>query len=76
MDERNRGLQGLRTPADYQLEAAIAFPSQGALHWFIRRHRKELEDAGALLTINRRVLIDGERFDQVVLEVGRNESVA
>jgi hypothetical protein len=64
-------LQTLKTPADYMSEAGVAFPSPAALDWFIRRHRKRLTAAGAVLKINRRMLIDQERFDRVVLEVGR-----
>jgi hypothetical protein len=57
---------------DYQLANAHLFPSGPSLNWFIRRHRPELLRAGALLELAGRLVIDAQRFSEVVREVGRS----
>ena len=68
-------LQDLQTPGDYQSERTQAFPSLGALTWYMRAQRAQLDAAGALVVVNRRLLICPNRFDDVVLTVGARQSV-
>ena len=63
-------LDGLKKPADYQTAHSHVFPSVQALAWFMRRNRNQLVRAGAVLTLNRRLLLDVERFNSVVRKVG------
>lgn len=60
-----------QTPTDYQTARENVFPSRASLQWFLRSHRRQLIAAGALASVNRRVLIDPPRFDGVVLQIGR-----
>jgi len=68
---REGELHRLCRPTDYlSSECGHVFPGIESLRWFIRQNREPLAEAGALVTINRRVLIDPEPFNRVVLEVG------
>lgn len=60
----------LKSPSDYASERQNAFPSLASVEWFMRRHRAALNAAGALVSVNRRVLIVPAAFDAVVLQVG------
>jgi hypothetical protein len=64
-------LNRLLLPADYASERAQLFPSEPSVRWFIRTNRKRLLNAGALLRIGGRLMIDPNPFDQVVNQVGR-----
>lgn len=64
-------LSRLTTPEEYQSTRTHVFPSQASLAWFIRRHRQRIIDAGAMSIPAGRKLIDNERFDQVVVDVGQ-----
>ena len=50
-------LASLKSPSDYASERQNAFPSLASVEWFMRRHRAALNEAGALVTVNRRVLL-------------------
>jgi hypothetical protein len=69
-------VKDLQTAAEYQSERRQVFPSQGAHTWFMRVHRAELEAAGALVVVNRRLLIVPDRFDNVVLTLGARQASA
>lgn len=66
-------LFALQSTATFQQANAHIFDTHPGLLWFIRKHRKKLDAAGALVTVNRRVLIVPSSFSQVVLTVGRAE---
>jgi hypothetical protein len=55
---------------EYLERRAQLFRSQEGLEWFIRRNKARLVQAGALTIPNGRWLIDAERFDGVVAELG------
>ena len=56
---------------DYRATVPKLFPSDQSLYWFIRKNKKKLEEANALVPVNRRIFIHPEKFDAVVLEVAR-----
>ena len=56
---------------EYQQSRAHLFPSIESIRWFARKHRPELNRAGAILQIAGRTQIDPAAFDSVVLEAGR-----
>jgi hypothetical protein len=58
----------------FQTTIPQIFPSLGAVRWFMRTHRTELIGNGALVIISRRVLIDPEKFQQVVYRVGTRKA--
>lgn len=60
-------LSGLKTLQDYGSEREHIFPSKTSLSWFVRRHKTELVDAGALLMIAGRWYVDPDKFDSYVL---------
>lgn len=47
------------------------FPSQDSLKWFIRQHRDDLADAGAVINITGRLRFHPERFQQAAADIGR-----
>lgn len=69
-------LSRLKTTADYQAQNSHVFPSETALLWFMRRRREKLVSSHAFVVVNRRVLVDAEIFDRVVMEVGREVAEA
>lgn len=60
----------LQLPADYRAGRAYLYPSADSFRWFVRQHREELVQAGALIRPNGRWLVRPGLFDRVVLEVG------
>jgi len=60
----------LQTPAEYQAERSAVFPSVASLEWFVRQHRNELADAGAIVAPTGRRLVVVDVFDQAVLQIG------
>lgn len=69
-------LENLQQVAAYQAANAHVFGSVPSLNWFIRQHRDELLNAGALVQLAGRWLVDGPVFTQQVLEIGRKTAVA
>jgi hypothetical protein len=49
------------------------FPSKDSLRWFLRKHRVQLEDSGAAILIAGRIFLHTERFDQAILDIGRDD---
>jgi hypothetical protein len=64
-------IAGLITPAQYQSGRSNIFKSEASLTWFVRHHRNELAQSGALLVIAGRNMLHAERTDAVVLAVGK-----
>ena len=64
-------LEALALPEQYRQTRAHLFPSEQSLLWFLRKHRRELVSAGALLIVAGRNHIDPTACDEVVLRVGR-----
>jgi hypothetical protein len=58
----------------YQAQRPQLFQSPESMRWFLRNHRDELLQAGALLKISGRWMAVPERFDDVVAAVGLREA--
>lgn len=52
-------------------ERERAFPSQNTLDWYLRQHRAELVNRGALVLHANRWHIVADRFDAYVIEAGQ-----
>ena len=46
------------------------FPSDASLHWFIRKNKVRLAQAGAILKPAGRIMINQNKFDSAVLKIG------
>ncbi len=55
---------------EYRAPRENLFPSRASLEWFVRQHRAELGQAGALSAPNGKLMVFPDRFDAVVLEIG------
>lgn len=47
------------------------FPTPDSVKWFVRQHRAELAEAGALINITGRLRFHPERFQRSAVEIGR-----
>lgn len=72
--EQDPQLAGVRKLVEYRQPRAHIFPSDYALHWFARKHRAELIQAGALVMLAGQWLAVEDKFDAFVLEIGRREA--
>ena len=61
----------LTPTARYAQERRHLFPSDESIRWFLRQHKPELVEAGALLMVAGRWMADPSRFDAKVIEIGR-----
>lgn len=50
------------------------FPTQDSLRWFVRQHRDELIERGALISITGRLRFHPVLFQQVAIEIGRRHA--
>lgn len=66
-------LHKLKPPHKYQAQREEVFHSQTSLAWFMRRNRARLVSAGALVQVAGRNLIHEDKFDSVVLALGREK---
>lgn len=64
-------LFSIKSRTAYQSERSDIFGSTTSLEWYIRRHRRRLNQAGALLVVSGRLMVDEKSFDNAVLEIGR-----
>lgn len=60
----------LTNPAKYRNGREHIFPSDASLQWFIRKNRATLAKAGAVVKPAGHILINQNKFDAVVLEIG------
>lgn len=63
-------LFSLLTPAQYREGRERVFQSDGSLQWYVRQHRAQLIDAGALLLHAGRWMVHPDQFDAYVLNAG------
>lgn len=70
-------LAKLLCPADYRVSGrTTVFPSDESLRWFIRKHQHLLlQRAALIIPTGRRKLINPAIFDEVVMEVGRENAL-
>lgn len=52
-------------------EVRAAFPTEQSLRWFIRNHRSELVQAGALIALTNRLRFHPENFQRAAVDIGR-----
>lgn len=57
--------------AEYQEHRPNLFPSPHSLNWYVRQHRAELVEAGALVFHAGRWIAIPEQFDAFVLHAGK-----
>lgn len=67
METNLSGLQALRT---YRQNRADLFRSDGSLQWFLRKHKQQLVEAGALLLHCGQWYVDPARFEGYVRQAG------
>lgn len=76
LTQQSKPLDGITSREAYREEREHIFPCDTSLDWFIRKNRRSLDQAKALLVLNRRILIDEQAFDAVVKSVGQSASIA
>ena len=60
----------LTNPIQYRIGREHIFPSDASLQWFIRKNKAALAKAGAVLKPAGHILINQNKFDAAVLEIG------
>jgi len=60
----------LTNPNLYRKGREHIFPSDASLQWFIRKNKVMLAKAGAILKPAGHILINQNKFDNAVLEIG------
>lgn len=69
-DERAGALAGLLSLQEHQHLNQRFFPSLESERWYLRQHRQELVDAGAVLYIGGRLWIDAKKFEAHMVAAG------
>ena len=69
--EHGKPLDSVRPLPEYREPRSHIFPSDNSLNWFVRQHKGELVEAGAMLLLNGQWHANDERFDATVLEIGK-----
>lgn len=72
MNEYEDEFEGLRR---YQERNAVLFPSIESLRWYVRQHRGELVERGALIMHRGRLVIDSAAFKAVVRDIGKRQAL-
>lgn len=49
-------------------------PSEHSTRWYVRRHRQELVEGGALIVIAGRLRFHPKRFKELAVEIGREQA--
>lgn len=57
--------------AAYREQNTHVFPSASSLDWFIRQHRTELIQSGAIVKIAKRWLVAPTVFDTTAIQIGK-----
>ena len=73
---RASSLKYLVTPNEYQAANENVFPSTHSFGWFVRKHRVELVEAGALIDVTGRPMVDPQPMDSAVLKIGSRRAAA
>lgn len=63
-----QGLSALASLPEYREQSQRLFPSEGSLQWYVRQHKPQLVEAGALLLHAGRWLVDVNKFNCYVIE--------
>lgn len=73
-DSATSGVTELVRVPDYLATHSTVFPSNDSFRWFIRQHRKELIEAGAMTRPTWAWLIRPNVFDAKVQEIGQRRA--
>lgn len=65
-----------RRGASFQAERADTFPSEASLLWFVRTHKRELVEAGAIVLLRGAWHADMTVFDEVLPRILRADALA
>lgn len=65
----NTHAAGLMSVAEYQRTRTTLFPTASSLAWYLRTHKGDLVQAGAMLMHRGIWHVDAERFDQAVRDI-------
>lgn len=68
-------LENLLQVSAYQEAHSNVFASLPSLNWFIRQHKAELIECGAIVQLTGRWLIDSPVFTSKVIDIGRKAAV-
>lgn len=52
-------------------DVRAAFPTEQSLRWFVRNHRGELVQAGALISLTNRLRFHPANFQRAAVDIGR-----
>ena len=69
-------LDSLQSLEDYQIQQRNIFPSRPSIDWFVRVHKKELIEAGALVLLTGKSVVNPTAFSQTVLSIGQRTALA
>lgn len=61
--------------AEHREKQSRIYPSDEALRWQLRQHRPQFVEANALARIGRRLFVHPERFDAVMLDLGKKAAI-
>jgi len=73
MDQQT-SLRDVVPVTEYQAENAHVFPSKPSVDWFIRQHKKELVNGGAIVKIAKRWMVHPHLFATVSLTIGKRNA--
>lgn len=59
---------------EYRQQRAHIFRSPTAVDWFIRRHKTELIESGALLMVVGQWFVNPEAADRVLADIGKRQA--
>lgn len=59
---------------DYQRSRVQCFQTTNAIQYFVRQHKPELVEVGALLFIQGQWFVDPRKFDNAVMTIGSNDA--
>lgn len=71
MSHTDTPLLALPSLAEYREPRRHLFPSDSSLAWYIRQHRAELAETGAIVKHRNQLRAVPDRFDAYLLEAGR-----
>lgn len=59
----------------YRQQRAHLFPTMNSLQWWMRSHRRQAIEAGALLLVRGRYHVNPEKFDACIVACGQQDAL-
>jgi hypothetical protein len=76
MSESTSTLAALQTPDEYRRNfVAHIYPSLQSFDWYLRNNKRELIEAGAVVSLAGRTFIEPGAMERAMLEIGRRQAV-